>query len=413
MFRFLFMSVVLSSFVATADAADFRVSLYDSLQQYRQSAPPAPGKASMTLSASRNETVGLQAVLFNDTDVEMSGVEITVENMPGVTAHVAAAGAVKVDRNAIPVDRYFDLLRSTGQESVASKSFQPYWIDFAVAKDAAPGPRNGNISFKHGGKTESVSVRIDVSRFVLPVTPTLPMAFAFSKDWIEQFYGRDLTEEELFRSYDAMLEHRLGPVPMWGSGDDFYKEKTVRYCAERGMNVFIVSVSGMEDAAIDASLKKVAPKMDMLRELGLLDRTYQFSFDEILMEANTDKRLPWMRATYEKFHEKYPGVKRLATSWPDKRLDDFTDVYVVPIKYYHTAMSEKKAVWWYSVGNAQVTSSPDFRIDFPPIIQRYFFLADWRAGVDGHLYWAAHREWPFNKEFRTKNYWSVISKNTC
>jgi len=357
----------------------------------------------MALAASRNEAVGLQAVVFNDSDTEMSGIDVTVENIPGVTAKIYASGAVKVDRNMLPIDRYFDLLRPSGWETIAPKSFQPYWIDFTVSKDAEPGTKNGKIVFKHGNVTKSVSVQLRISQSVLPVTPTLPLAFAFGKSWVEQFYGRALTEEELFQCYDAMLEHRLGPLPMWDGSGFFFQEKTVRYCADRGMNVFFVSVSGMSDAAIDASLRNTAPKLELLRDLKLLGQTYQFAFDEILFNAaGAERKLPWMRATYERFHEKYPDVKRLATSWPDKRLDDFTDIYVVPVGRYRPEMSEKKAVWWYSVGSASANSSPDFRIDFPPILQRYFFLANWRAGIDGHLYWATHREWPLNKELRTK-----------
>ncbi len=33
-----------------------------------------------------------------------------------------------------------------------------------------------------------------------------------------------------------------------------------------------------------------------------------------------------------------------------------------------------------------------------------FFSADWKAGVQGHLYWALQREWPSNKEIRNKNH---------
>ncbi|MCL2743593.1 MAG: DUF4091 domain-containing protein [Planctomycetaceae bacterium] len=404
MYRSLLTVIVLLLTASFAAGADFRVSLYDGLQQFCVSKPPAPGKDSMTLTVSRNETVGFQAVVFNDSDSKMSGIEVAVENMPGVTAHVDAAAAIKVyrTRNMVSEDKYFDLLRPAGWEKVAPKSYQPYWIDFAVAKDAAPGVRNGKITFKHGGKTKSVSVQIKVSRSALPTTPTLPLAFAFQRSWIEQFYGRALTEEELFCGFDVMLAHRMGPVPMWSSSDYFFNEKTIRYCAERGMNVFLVSATGMNDAAIETSLRNHAPKMDLLRGLKLFDRTYQFAFDEILMQTDSEKRLPWMRATYEKFHEKYPEVKRLATSWPDKRLDDFTDIYVVPVGHYQPEMSEKGPVWWYSVGSAQINSSPDFRIDFPPLLQRYFFLANWRAGIDGHLYWAAHREWPFNKEIQNK-----------
>ena len=400
-----FFSIVVMLIAASCDAGDdFSVSLYDGLQQFRISATPAPGEKSMTLAASRNETVGLQVIVFNNSDREISGIEIVVENIPGVMVHVDAAGAVKVEghSNMISDDLYFDLLRPACWETVSPKSFQPYWIDFTVAKDATPGPRKGKISFKHGGKMESVSVQINISHSVLPVTPTLPLAFAFSRTWIEQFYGRTLTEEELFRCYDTMLAHRLGPAPMWGNSDYFYQEKTVRFCTDRGMNVFLVSVAGMSDASIDSSLRNVDPKMNLLRELNLFNRTYQFSFDEILMQGDANRKLPWMRATYERFHETYPEVKRLATSWPDERLDDFVDIYVVPVGHYRAEMSEKKAVWWYSVGSSQIDSSPDFRIDFPPIVQRYFFLADWRAGIDGHLYWAAHREWPFNKALRTK-----------
>lgn len=202
-------------FFTSGAFADFRVSLYDGLQQFRVSVAPKAGANSMTLFASRNETVGLQAVLFNDSDQSVEGVKITAEGFSGITVRFYAAGAVRVDRGAktieFPEDAYFDLLRPIGWESVEKKSFRPYWIDLKIAPDAVPGTRDGKLTFTVGEESRSVSVRIKVARSVLPVAPTLSLAFAFVKGWGEEFYGRKLTEDELFQCYDTMLEHRLGP----------------------------------------------------------------------------------------------------------------------------------------------------------------------------------------------------------
>lgn len=410
MYRILSSIFVLLSVTFLVVGADFHVSLYDGLQQFRVSVPPAPGQRSMTLSASRNETVGLQVVLFNPSDREMSGIKVIVENMPGITSRVDAAGAIHVyptSNNPTSV-RQFDLLRPAGRETVEAQSFRPYWIDFTVAENATPGLRKGTITFKYGGTTQSVSVQINVSHAILPVTPTLSLAFAFGRNLVEEFYGRTLTGQELFRCYDTMLAHHLSPVPMWNDADNFYQEEVLRHCADRGMNVFFVGVSGSSTEERQANLAIATSRINLLRGLNLSDKIYMWSpqYDEVLFGESTKDpevlaaRIGRMRASYELFHETHPVFKRHATvKNPDPRLDDFVDRYIILASDIQPEYTEQDA-WWYTTGQTSWRTSPDFRLDFPPMVARYCFLALWRVGGSGYLYWATQREWAGNKGLR-------------
>ena len=86
-----------------------------------------------------------------------------------------------------------------------------------------------------GGQSASVSVSLRVWDFSLPKRPSLKLAFAFQPNWMQDYYGYSLSREQLEAAQDVMLEHRLGPVPMWGStGDELYEPTRLRECIEKG-----------------------------------------------------------------------------------------------------------------------------------------------------------------------------------
>lgn len=160
------------------------------------------------------------------------------------------------------------------------------------------------------------------------------------------------------------------------------------------MNVFLLPIGGNTKAAIDQSLVALAPREKLLREAGALADTYLFGYDEITMSR--PELIPAMRQAYEAFHARYPDILRINTSKPDSRLAGFVDIFVVLARHVTAEMAQECETWWYSVGSDLLGEEPDFRIDFPSLVQRGFFLAAWKAGVTGQLYWAVQREWPEN-----------------
>jgi len=382
------------------------VTAHSSLQAFRVEDPPRGESSPIRLSAARGETESFQLALENRSPGVVRDIRIVVSGLTGVDARVFATSAVNVAKpgrsSGAPVGHYFDLLRPIGGEVIASGEYRPYWIDLRAASDATPGVRDGQVTVSTSAGSGVLPIRFQVRDFELPVAPTLKLAFAFTQRWMEAYYGRTLTREQIRAAQDMMLEHHLGPVPMWGSGAELFgDESRLKECLAGGMNVILVTCGGRTDEEIDRSLAALETKIALLKRSGALGRTYFFGYDEVTV--NNPALIPAMRKAYQRFHERHPEIPRINTSQPDPRIKDVVDIFVVPTSLFILPMAQGKEVWWYSVGADNLASEPDFRIDFPPVAHRGFFMADWKAGVKGHLYWAVQREWPDNKEIRDKS----------
>jgi len=398
--------LALAPAVAYAAAPPFDVSAHDALQTFRTEEPPRNGRGEIRLSAARGETESFQLAVTNGFSETLRDLRVAVSGLGDVKVTVLAAAPVHLAKpgrsGGTPAGHYFDLLRPAGGESVERQKYLVYWIDLKVPAGAAPGVREGQVRVSCSAGVHTLPIRVQVRSFQLPAVPTLKLAFACGLNWMTAYYGHPLTAAQVHAVQDLMLEHRLGPVPMWGKGEELFgDEAQLKHCLAGGLNVVLLTCSGRTDEQISRSLDSLEPKIAMLRRLGALDRTYLFGYDEITMSA--PEQIPAMRKAYERFHERHPEIRRINTSQPDERLAGFVDIFVVPTSRYVSTMAQGRETWWYSVGADNLGNEPDFRLDFPPLAHRAFFLADWKAGVTGHLYWAVQREWPANRGIRDKS----------
>jgi hypothetical protein len=398
--------VLLRAANAWAEGPTFAVSAHGSLETFRTEESPRGVLREVRLSAAQGETESFQVAITHRAAQPLRDVRVTVTGLGDVAATVFAAGAVHVPKpgrtGGMQAGHYFDLLRPAGVESIEPGKYALYWIDLKIPTGATPGVRRGRVSVSTSAGCQTLPVELRIRAFQLPATPTLKLAFACGLSWMEAYYGRRLTKPEVHGVQDLMLEHRLGPVPMWSPGAELFgDEQRLRHCLAGGLNVVILVCGGQTDAEIERSLDALEPKIELLRRVGALDRTYLFGYDEITMGA--PEQIPAMGKAYRRFHERHPEIRRVNTSAPDRRLTEFVDIFVVPTGQFVLPMAKAKEVWWYSVGSDDLGNQPDFRIDFPAVVHRSFFLADWKAGVRGHLYWAVQREWPANRGIRDKH----------
>lgn len=379
------------------------LTAHSSLQTFRAGESPRDALAAIRLSAALGEAESFQLALLNRSTQELNPIRIAISGLDGVRATIYAAAATQVAKpgrsGGMPAGRYFDLLRPAGAESVAAGQYQPYWIDLQVDETAPCGLQNGLVQVTTPQGTQVLPVQLLVRGFRLPAVPTLKVAFACGLNWMEAYSGKPLTRQQIRAVHSMMLEHRLGPLPMWGSGAELFGDGPwLKHCLDHGMNVVLLACGGTTEEQIEKSLAALEPKVSLLESLGALDRTYLFGYDEIAVTA--PDRIPAMREAFERFHRRHPAIRRINTSQPDARLEPFVDIFVVPTARFAPPMAEGRETWWYSVGDDNLAQEPDFRIDFPPVVHRGFFLADWKAGVKGHLYWAVQREWPANQDLR-------------
>lgn len=399
--------VLLGAATTRAQTPAFSVTAHSSLQTFRVEESPRGALSEIRLSAARDETESFQLALANRSPQVLRDIHVTVSGLSDVAATLFAAAAVNVAKpgrtGGATAGHYFDLLRPAGGERIEAGKYAPYWIDLKVASRAAPGVRHGQVSVTSAAGTQVLPIHFQVRDFQLPVTPSLKLAFACGLSWMAAYYGKPLTADQVRAVQELMLEHHLGPVPMWGAGAELFgDEQRLKHCLARGMNVVLLTCGGETDEQIDRSLAALEPKIAMLGRLKALDRTYLFGYDEIT--TSDPAGIPAMRKAYERFHQRHPEIRRINSSQPDQRLKGFVDIFVVPVSQFVAPMAQGKEVWWYSVGSDDLDNQPDFRIDFPALAHRGFFLADWKAGVKGHLYWAVQREWPANKDIRDKNH---------
>lgn len=377
-------------------ASSFSIAAFDGLRTFRTDEVPDGGGQSVFIEAARGESESFQVVVTSQSNTTLSDLTVVLSGLPG-EVEIYVAGSVLIDRPGRTTDavsgRYFDLLRPAGWESISSGEYLPYWVDVHVPEEASPGLYEGQVTVSVGTESVSLPVSLRVWDFCLPKRPSLKLAFAFQRNWMEDYYGYVLSQEQIEAAQDVMLAHRLGPLPMWGSaGDDLYEPTRLRYCLEQGMNVFLLPVGG----------NALAPREQMLRAAGVAADTYLFGYDEIT--ASRPEQIPAMRQAYEAFHTHYPDIQRINTSQRDSRLADFVDIFVVPVRHFDPAMARERETWWYSTGGDRLGEEPDFRIDFPSLVQRGFFLAAWKAGVTGQLYWAVQREWPANRLIENRSH---------
>lgn len=392
---------------ASAQSPAFTASAHSSLETFRVENPPALGQDTVSLSAARGETESFQLILTPCNGEALRDIRISVSGLGEIEPKIFSASAVHVTTpsrsSGAKEGHFFDLLRPIDGESIAAGAFRPYWIDLNVPPNSVAGERVGAVTITTSGGSQTIPIRLRVRNFSLPSVPTLQLAFAFTPSRMAAYFGRPLTRAEVHAAQDAMLEHRLGPVPMWGGGDELFNDEArLRQCLEHGLNVILLHVEGETDARIEQSLDALEPKIALLRKVGALDRTFFFGYDEVTV--NRPERMPAMRRAYARFHARHPEIVRINTSQPDDRLADVVDLFVVPTALFVPAMTGHKGHWWYSVGNDDLENEPDFRIDYPPVVHRGFFLADWKAGVRGHLYWAVEREWQDNRAVKDRRH---------
>jgi hypothetical protein len=205
------------------------VTAHSSLQTFRVEESPRGAMGQIRLSAARCETESFQLVLSNRSRQALRDVRVTVSGLIDVAATVFAAAAVHVAKpgrtGGASAGQYFDLLRPAGGESIAPGQYQPYWIDLKVGSRAAPGVREGRVSVSSAAGAQVLPIRFQVRDFQLPAIPSLKLAFACGLNWMKTYYGKPLSVEQVHAVQDLMLEHRLGPVPMWGPGGDLFGDE--------------------------------------------------------------------------------------------------------------------------------------------------------------------------------------------
>lgn len=354
---------------------------------------------------------------FEDVTVRATPKDSPDEGAEAIDFDWRVVGYVKMEElalNAAGVDAFPytgwwpDPLLELDRFDLETHTYQPIWIDARVPRDAAIGEHEFEIEIV-GSESDGTSrvlastpLTVERMRGDLPEQWHLKKVLSFStrlasEDWTSKThvnYGERWDEvAEAF--YELLLDYRIG-VGSFYEPIDSYGEDTLLRAAEAGQNIFFTAagraregddgelfLAAKDEQAIDHAL---GPAADTLESLGLLEKSYFYSFDE-----HWPWTFPLAREVFERAKERgYTTMSTLhdTTYGTESILGDVLDVFVPSQSRYdkqtaRLAREQGRDVWWYTTS--------DFNIETDLIYQRQRLWRTMAVEADGYLIWAMNR----------------------
>lgn len=329
------------------------------------------------------------------------------------------------------VDGYAGEQRRAFPFDVPAGETRAIWVELFVPESAAPGRYRGQVRVSAAGQADAtIAVELEVHRFALPRTSSLPVTFGFSAGAIARAHPGLSPEATaaLVRRYEvAALRHRISlhggsfEPPPWRSVAGKLVVDFSAYDAEVGPFLDGTAdrggpADGARWSAVDLRVpqKLAGPERDEyvrqmvahLRARGWLDRAFDYTFDE-----PPDDRLGEVRARAAALHRATPAVPRLVTHAFDARLHGSVDIWCPIVNFvddkpgnssspprdaYDAHRAHGERIWWYQacmshgcniVGGDYFTGWPSYVVDAPAMSHRILEWLTFRYRVGGELYY--------------------------
>ncbi len=304
-----------------------------------------------------------------------------------------------------PVEPYFKGIK-------AEQLLQPFWITVYVPKGTPAGSYRGVVTIAPANSHPlKMNLLLQVRDFHISVTPHINEFFRFNRGSWESFYDRQMTPEEYRAACNFHLKYRIGQPnagsdfitfsEAQGSYDYSLVDQNIRFCLERGLNVFDISFANVRvltSEGLDKALDVLAVYADHLKEEGL----FKYALVEPLNEVSAEVTKPF----YTMMKDRIPGLRILQkgggsnfyNSWKEGKkapLEGVLDIWCpgyVPPPEWDQAIAERHAAgeqcWAYH-------DYIDCVIDRPAVNLREIHWRAWARKLDGLAYWSTDF-WPYN-----------------
>ncbi|HEX2571261.1 MAG TPA: DUF4091 domain-containing protein [Polyangia bacterium] len=445
---------------AAGAAAGPEVFALSSLVTVRPWGTPRGGKAAM-LEAARGEWESFQVVVRAGPRA-LPGVTVSMTPLVGPgkarieEVRVYRVGFVSLDTPSnvegatgpwpdplIPArDAYAGEERRAFPVAVPARHDAAAWIDVFVPPTARPGRYRGEVRVQDGDRLLGrVPVTLEVHRFTLPATSSLPVTFGFALDLalrghfpapeprkIATDHPAQAADELWPRYALAALRHRISLHGGSCSPPDFVVDSAGEMHLDFGpydreVGPFLDGTADRDgpaagarwstlDLRVPARLQgeaRTAYVRAMVRHLGerrWLDRVFDYTIDE-----PSDAQLGETRRRAAVLREATLAVPRLVTHplHPDllgavdiwcpvvNRVDDKPDGDGAPGRAaYEERLGQGERLWWYQscmshgcdiVGGSYFTGWPSLVIDSSPVQQRILEWLSFRYRMGGELYY--------------------------
>ena len=272
--------------------------------------------------------------------------------------------------------------------------------------DAPAGRYEGKLTLTAGKFRETIDIVLTVYDFALPVRGSLRTAFCFFEQYYRKWYGlKTLTDPQREAIYEFLLSYRLSPCNIYSGTAPFPEMRFLEKYGDR-INFFTVGrISGSTDEELGRDVAKRVALFRRIREIGLEEYMYFYSFDELSMNM---KHLPAAVKITKALRTAWPELKMMQTSFPIPELQPLYNVWA-PL-FHEFGKADRLAVlqsirargdrvWWYAADSPR-HPYPNFFLDYPVFDCRVIGMLSYVQGVEGILYWCINREWQTNLDTR-------------
>jgi len=383
------------------------------------SAGPAAPRADIALAG--HEFASFQIVLRSAPDRKINKISLqpsdlvcaaTGKRIPAANIEWQQVGFVKFDRLRGQAAKrggspgwWPDPLLPVSSFDLIPDFTQPVWVTVYAPIGTPAGDYTGSVKvLSDSGVPASVEVRAKVYPFSLPVEGHMKTAFALMDGYLERMYGKPLSPEIRLKYGDFVLKHRINPDDI--SRTDPPAIEDLLHYKDRGLNAF--NVLNLVEERGNATwrcwspleiytpafkqhlIDRLDPYVKRLRETGLINKAYIYTFDERGADF-----YPVMREFFGMVKERYPEIHTLTTATVQLDPKAMRDINVdwncplTPRYNYEQAEKCRKEglqTWAYTCCGPR---EPFANIlgDDPLIESRILWWQMYQQQVDGFLFW--------------------------
>jgi len=330
------------------------------------------------------------------------------------------------------VDAFAGEKRRAFPFDIAAGEARAIWVELFVPESAAAGAYRGSVRVTAEGRTPAtIPVALEVHKFALPKSSSLPVTFGFSAGAVAKAHP-GLSPQATARLVDeyevSLLRHRISahggtdePAPWKTTGGKLsidwapYDAEVAPFLdgtADRGG-----PADGARWSAFDFRVPQKlqgAERAEYARQLaahlrarGWLGRVFDYTYDEPPVD-----KLDEVRQRAAEIHRAVPEVPRLVTRALDPTLHGSVDIWCPIINFVDDKPGNSKSparaaydehlgkhgerMWWYQscmshgcnvVGDKYFTGWPSYVVDAPAMSHRIMEWLTFRYRVGGELYY--------------------------
>ena len=388
---------------------------------------PAPLKKSAELDLARNEAESFQVLIHSG--VDLNGVQLTFSDLvsdadPAVKLPASALEWQEVGFLSTPeivehpleksgCPRWFpDPLLPRKNGFVPAGQTVSFWVTVTTKPETQPGTYRGTVRMTADGDAlEPVEIPLTVNVFpaVIPAEGHLGSAFALMDGFLKKVYGKECDLPALRKTYDAfMVKYRLAP-----EGDISRTEmpslERLQEWNGKGLGYFnILNMVEKRDEWVwvcnspwgfytpenrEKILARLKPYVERLRELGLTDRAYIYTFDE-----SNESMYPAMKDFFGMVKENFPEIATFTTATigaDTEKMKELNVDWVCPLTPgYNREKADEcrrngQKVWSYICCGPGAPFA-NIMLRFPLIEGRTLGWQSFVEKYDGLLYWGVN-----------------------